>query len=60
MIGTTASHYKILGKLGTGERSFEAHDYWLLMLKLDSQVDDLRGEPRFQEVVEKVRAAIVR
>lgn len=42
------------------ERAFEAHDSELIFLEVDPAFDDLRGQPRFQAVVDQVRAATVR
>ena len=38
------------------ERSLAARDYWLVMLPFDPSMSRLRNEPRFQSVIERVRA----
>jgi serine/threonine protein kinase/tetratricopeptide (TPR) repeat protein len=38
------------------ERSLEARDYWLVMLRFDPSMSRMRGNRRFQSIVERVRA----
>ena len=39
------------------ERSLEARDYWLVMLRHDPSMLRLRGNPRFQAVIQRICAA---
>jgi serine/threonine protein kinase/Tfp pilus assembly protein PilF len=36
------------------EKSWEEHCHWLIYLHLDPSVDDLRGDPRFQDLLKRV------
>jgi serine/threonine protein kinase/tetratricopeptide (TPR) repeat protein len=36
------------------EKSYEEHSHWLIYLHMDPRMDDLRNEPRFQELVKRV------
>ena len=40
--------------LSSLERAYEAHDLQMAFLKVDPNLDSLRGEPRFQELVRRV------
>ena len=62
--GQTASSYAVAavyGTLGQNEKAFEMlnkayleHDLQLVSLKVDPTLDDLRGDPRFAELVRRV------
>jgi len=41
------------------ERSIEARDYWLVMLRFDPSMMRLRGNPRFEALMQRVRAGTV-
>jgi len=36
------------------EKSFEEHSHWLIYLRMDPNMDGLRGEPRFEDLVRRV------
>ena len=36
------------------EKSFEDHSHWLIYLHIDPVMDDLRNEPRFQDLLKRV------
>src|ERR1700690_704721 len=36
------------------EKSYEEHSHWLIYLHMDPRMDDLRNEPRFQELLKRV------
>jgi len=36
------------------ERAYENHDYWLLFINVDPEMDSLRSDPRFQAVVKQL------
>jgi tetratricopeptide (TPR) repeat protein len=36
------------------EKSYEDHSHWLIYLHIDPVMDDLRDEPRFQDLLERV------
>src|SRR5579864_7884375 len=36
------------------EQSFEDHSHWLIYLHIDPTMDDLRNEPRFQDLLKRV------
>src|SRR5215471_2169303 len=42
------------GVLSSLERAYDAHDLQMQFLKVDPNLDGLRGEPRFQELVRRV------
>ena len=42
------------GAIAALERAYAAHDLQMQLLKVDSHYDNLRGEPRFQELMRKV------
>jgi tetratricopeptide (TPR) repeat protein len=36
------------------EQSYEEHSHWLIYLHIDPTMDDLRSEPRFQDLLKRV------
>ncbi|MEJ7812489.1 MAG: protein kinase [Gemmatimonadaceae bacterium] len=36
------------------ERSYEARDFWLVMLAVEPRMDPLRGDPRFEDLVQRI------
>ena len=36
------------------EKSYEEHSHWLIYLHMDPSMDDLRNDPRFQDLVKRV------
>jgi serine/threonine-protein kinase len=36
------------------EKSYEDHSHWLIYLHLDPSMDDLRNDPRFQDLLKRV------
>ena len=36
------------------ERSYQDHDYWLLFMNVDPEMDPVRADPRFQATMKKV------
>jgi TolB-like protein len=36
------------------ERSYQNHDYWLLFMNVEPEMDSIRAEPRFQAIVKKL------
>ena len=55
-----AEIYAILGNkeqaLDWLEKAYQEHDRFLVFLKVQSEFDDLRGNPRFDQLVAKVFA----
>jgi hypothetical protein len=55
-----AEIYAVVGDneqaLGWLEKSYQEHDRFLVFLKVQSEFDPLRGDPRFEELVTKVFA----
>ena len=36
------------------ERSYQNHDYWLLFMNVDPEMDPVRTDPRFQAMMKKL------
>ena len=36
------------------EKSYQEHSHWLIYLHIDPSMDSLRGDPRFQDLVQRV------
>jgi len=54
---TIAKVYSVLGEKDKAfewlERAYKAHDYWMVWLKTDLPLDNLRSDPRFKEYLKK-------
>lgn len=37
------------------EEAYEARDFWIVWLKVQPELDPLRGDARFQQLLHKVR-----
>jgi hypothetical protein len=36
------------------EKSYEEHSHWLIYLHIDPSMDDLRSDPRFQDLLKRM------
>ena len=39
------------------EHSYQDHDYWLLFYNVDPEMDPIRSDPRFQEMMHRLGVA---
>ena len=49
---TRAGDYQVA--LDWLERSYQDHDYWLLFMNVDPEMDPVRADPRFQAMMKKL------
>jgi hypothetical protein len=36
------------------EKSYQNHDYWLLFMNVEPEMDPVRSDPRFQAIVRRL------
>jgi hypothetical protein len=48
------AHYPIISKIGAGGMGdAEKGAFWLFLIKMDPDLEPLRGDPRIQEIIKK-------